>query len=218
MRSSRQSEFKKILKRLETDILSGFFRPKERLIEKNLCQRYHASRGTIRQVLKELEFKQLINHHSNRGAFIAEPTKKEIEDIFGARVLLENYALDSVIQNLDRQTLAQIIIHQGAFEKAVKAKNLRAMMNSNRLFHNGIFQTCGNAIITEMIDQLRKRSHLWQHYIVGQPRRIEKTIEEHRDIVGCLQKGNASKLRKLNKQHLAEGYKSYIEDLTRFHN
>ena len=218
MRSSRQSEFKEILKRLETDILSGFFHPKERLIEKSLCQRYQASRGTIRQVLKELEFKQLINHHSNRGAVIAEPTKKEIEDIFGTRVLLENHALDFVIQNIDRQTLAQVITYQAAFEKAAKAKNLRAIMNSNRLFHNGIFQTCGNVVITEIIDQLRKRSHMWQHYIVGQPGRMQKTIEEHRDIVRCLQTGNASKLKKLNEQHLAEGYKSYMEDLTRFQN
>jgi DNA-binding GntR family transcriptional regulator len=64
-----------------------------------------------------------------------------------------------------------------------------------------------------MIDQLRKRSHIWQHYIVGHADRMKDTIQEHSEIVRCLKKGNGTELKSVNENHLAQGFKSYCEDL-----
>ena len=210
---SNENDFLKTLERLEFDIISGLFRPRERLIEKDLCGRYDASRGTIRKVLRELEFRHLIKHFSNRGALVAEPSKKEMKDIFNARVLLENHALDLAMQNSTGPDIDRVVIHQKAFEYAVGDEKLKGIMESNGLFHQEIYQACGNAIIVEMIDQLRKRSHIWQHYIVGHPDRMKKTIRDHRDIVRCLKEGNAVELKKVNENHLAQGFKSYMDDL-----
>ena len=81
MSDSKENGFRNTLECLEFDIISGFFRPREHLIEKDLCQRYDASRGAIRKVLQELEFRHLIKHFSNRGAVVAEPSKKEMKTI-----------------------------------------------------------------------------------------------------------------------------------------
>lgn len=213
MSLSSENNFVRTLKRLEFDILSGFFKPRERLIEKELCDRYDVSRGAIRKVLQELEFNHLIKHFSNRGATVAEPTKKQLNDIYNTRMLLENYAIDLVMQNAGGLDLYQIKKHQQAFEKAFEDENLKGFMDANRLFHQKIFDAGSNDIILEMIDQLRKRSHIWQHYIVGQPARLQKTIEEHEEIVRCLLCGDAEELKKVNGNHLTQGYKSYMEDL-----
>ncbi len=213
MSYSNENDLLKTLERFEFDIISGFFRPRERLIEKDLSERYQASRGTIRKVLLELEFRHLIKHFSNRGALVAEPSKKEMGDIYNARVMLESYAIDLAMQNSNNLILDQIIIYQKAFEKAVANENLKDIIASNRLFHQEIFKACGNRVVVEMIDQLRKRSHIWQHYIVGHAARMKDTIQEHSDIVGCLKKGNGSELKNVNKNHLTQGFKSYCEDL-----
>jgi DNA-binding GntR family transcriptional regulator len=213
MSYSNENDFLKTLERFEFDIISGFFRPRERLIEKDLGERYHASRGTIRKVLLELEFRHLIKHFSNRGARVAEPSKKEMQDIYNARVMIESYAIGLAIQNSSNLNLDQIIIYQKAFEEAVTDENLKDIIASNGLFHQEIFQACGNRVVVEMIDQLRKRSHIWQHYIVGHAARMQATIQEHGDIVSCLKKGNGAELKNVNKNHLAQGFKSYCEDL-----
>ena len=213
MSYSNGNDFLKTLERFEFDIISGFFRPRERLIEKDLSERYHASRGTIRKVLLELEFRHLIKHFSNRGARVAEPSKKEMEDIYNARVILESYAIDLAMQNSSDLNLDRIIIYRKAFEKAVANENLKDIIASNRFFHQGIFQACGNRVVVEMIDQLRKRSHIWQHYIVGHADRMKATIQEHNNIVRCLKKRNGAELKKVNTNHLAQGFKSYCEDL-----
>ena len=125
---SNENDFLKTLERLEFDIISGLFRPRERLIEKDLCERYDASRGTIRKVLRELEFRHLIKHFSNRGALVAEPSKKEMKDIFNARVLLENHALDLAMQNSTGPDIDRVVIHQKAFEYSVGDEKLKAVL------------------------------------------------------------------------------------------
>jgi len=215
MSSNNNNEFDVILERLEVDILSGFFRPRERLIESELIQKYNVSRGTIRNVLKELNFNHLIELYPNRGATVTEYSTKEMEDIYNARILLEGYAIENCIPNIDEDTLDQIISLAKDFEREVEKKNLRQIVALNRLFHQRIFDKCGNGIISKMINQLRKRSHIWQHYITGRPERLARTIDEHRLIVECIKKGDANELKDINIKHLSEGYKNYMEDLTR---
>ncbi|MEW6673531.1 MAG: GntR family transcriptional regulator [Thermodesulfobacteriota bacterium] len=215
MLPNKNNEFDMLLERLEVDILSGLFRPRERLIESELIQRYHVSRGTIRNALKELNFNHLIELYPNRGAIVAEHCAKEMEDIFNARILLEGFAIKNSIGNIDKDALNEIHSLEKDFEREVEKKNLRQIVSLNRLFHQSIFDKCGNGVIAEIIDQLRKRSHIWQHYVAGHPERLARTIDEHRLIVACIKKGDAVELKNINEKHLSEGYKNYREDLTR---
>ena len=100
-----------------------------------------------------------------------------------------------------------------AFERAFKGGDLRGILNNNRLFHQKIVETCGNGIISEIIDQLRNRSHVWYHYIVSNPARQEDSIKDHKAMIECLVKGDSETLKVINEQHLTRGYKSYSEDL-----
>jgi len=215
MSSYKNNAFNVLLERLEVDILSGFFRPRERLVESELIQKYNASRGAIRNALKELNFNHLVELYPNRGAIVAEHSAREMEDIYNARVLLEGFAIKNSIRNIDKDTLNQILSLEADFKREVAKKNLRQIVALNRLFHQRIFDTCGNGIIAELIDLLRKRSHIWQHYVAGRPERLARTIAEHRLIVECIKKGDAVALKNINEKHLSEGYKSYKEDLTR---
>jgi DNA-binding GntR family transcriptional regulator len=215
MPASKHHDFEMTLYKIEGDILAGRLMPKQRLIESELMQRYRVTRGTIRKVIKELDFQQLVKHHSNRGAVVANPSKKEMEDIYRARAVLEASAVEGVIRNIDADALSRSAAYAQAFEEAFKEHNLRAMIASNRLFHQTIFDTCGNGVIAELIDQLRKRSHIWQHYIVGYPQRMKATFSQHNEILSCIENRDAAQLKRINEEHLMEGYNSFMEDLRR---
>jgi DNA-binding GntR family transcriptional regulator len=215
MPASKHHDFEMTLYKIEGDILAGRLMPEQRLIESELMQRYRVTRGTIRKVIKELDFQQLVKHHSNRGAVVANPSKKEMEDIYRARAVLEASAVEGVIRNIDADALSRSAAYAQAFEEAFKEHNLRAMIASNRLFHQTIFDTCGNGVIAELIDQLRKRSHIWQHYIVGYPQRMKATFSQHNEILSCIENRDAAQLKRINEEHLMEGYNSFMEDLRR---
>ena len=122
MTSPQQSDFERILDILEFKILSNALKPRERLIERELMEAYGINKGTVRKILKELAVKNLINHISNRGAVVAEPTPKEVEDIYHTRVLLESYAIEFVVANMNRAILKKIEAHEIAFEKRNRSK------------------------------------------------------------------------------------------------
>jgi DNA-binding GntR family transcriptional regulator len=209
MASPQQSDFERILDILEFKILSNALKPRERLIERELMEAYGINKGTVRKILKELTVKNLIKHMSNRGAVVTEPTPEEVEDIYHTRVLLESYAIEFVVANMNSTTLKKIEDYEIAFEKSLKEDYIRGIFQYNRKFHQAIFGVCGNKIVSEMIDQLRNRSRIWFHYIRSSPLHRKNSVNDHLAMIECLRHKDAVKLKSLNKSHLTVGFKAY---------
>jgi DNA-binding GntR family transcriptional regulator len=209
------TDYSRALELIEFKIFTNELKPRERLIERELIEEYGISRGAVRQMLKELANKHLIVHNTHRGAVVAEPTAKEVEDIYQARVLLEGYAIDAVVANMQPSIIDQIKAHQRAFEAALKEENLRGLFHHNRLFHGTLFAVCGNDVFIEMIDQLRKRSHIWYRYFTGNPGHRRSSIDDHSQMIACLEECDTARLKRVNKRHLTRGYRRYKEDQRR---
>jgi len=131
MAASKRSTFENCLKKIEYDILCGRFKPRERLIESDLMERYNVNRGTLRKVFKDLKFKQLVAYIPNRGVMVLEPSPKEMEDLFNLRVLLENYALEASVKQMDAKILKRVEKYQMVFEGSIKRKKLKNIIDSN---------------------------------------------------------------------------------------
>jgi DNA-binding GntR family transcriptional regulator len=214
MQSSKE-DFDRILDILEFKILSGILNPRERLIERELVEEYRVSTGMVRKILKELSVKKLIRHLPNKGAVVSEPTLKEVEDIFQARLLLENYALDLVVANMTGAQLERIEKNAELFEDKLREDDLRGIFNFNRMFHESIFENCGNEVVAEMISQLRNRSRIWYHFIRGDNLLKDKSVRDHRKMIEYLRSGDVTALKSLNGDHLTAGYMHYRKNLIR---
>jgi DNA-binding GntR family transcriptional regulator len=136
-----------------------------------------------------------------------------MEDIYKTRILLESYAIDHLPTPMDQSILSRIATQCDAFSDAISRQDFRRVVAANRLFHHTIFAQCGNLLVLDLIDQLRTRSHFWQHYIVGQPDRINRTISEHQVMLDYLKKGEMAALKHVNQTHLTWGYKDFMTDL-----
>src|SRR4030067_2483147 len=82
----------RVTKEIEEALLSGQFKPRERLVEMDLISRFVVSRTVIREALKRLEAKGLIRTTPYRGAVVADLTVEEIEEIYFIRAELEKIA------------------------------------------------------------------------------------------------------------------------------
>jgi len=207
----KKTNFKNLLERIETDILSGKYHPRERLVETDMIERYGATRAAIRKALKELEIKHLIQWVPNRGAMVSEPDKAEMQDIFQARLVLERFAIDNITVPLAKETLAQIAKHMEDYEKAVNSDNFSHHHTANRMFHHSILLQCGNKVIAEIVDNLKYRAHFWQQ-MIGRQKRFEQTLQEHRAMYDALAHGDLKELKRLNTEHLSIGYENFLDD------
>jgi len=82
--------------------------PGQKIIYKDLAKRLGITPTPLIQSLKRLENSRLVNYVPNRGYFVSELTKKEVEQLHDAREALEVYLVPAVIKNLTPQKLDDI--------------------------------------------------------------------------------------------------------------
>ena len=74
---------------LRERIMSGGLAPGNRLIERDLVERYEVARGTVRSALQRLEHEGLVTVEIHRGAFVRQLDKQGLRDLFELRTALE---------------------------------------------------------------------------------------------------------------------------------
>ena len=74
---------------LRERIMSGELRPGERLIERDLVERYEVARGTVRAALRQLEHEGLVAVETHRGAFVRQLNRQALRELFELRTALE---------------------------------------------------------------------------------------------------------------------------------
>lgn len=202
----------KIYKEMEAAILSGYFKPRQRLIEIDLISRFGVSRTVIREVLQKLAAKGLVRSEPYRGAIVADLTVEEIEEIYFVRALIEKAAAKLVIKNIRPQDIKKLKKVAQETEDHLRHRTER-MIEKDGDFHRAIFKTCGNQVLYELIDLLRTKGYIVGYNAWSIPDRIEQSIKEHRQIIQAIEKKNCPLLEKLIIKHLTYSKKSYLAQL-----
>ncbi|MEM8694229.1 MAG: GntR family transcriptional regulator [Pseudomonadota bacterium] len=134
--------------------------PGMKLGEDELAEVYGVSRTTIRAALRSLAHGKLVEIFRNRGAFVAQPSPKEAQEVFEARELLEprtaySAALKATPRDLDRLK-AHIEREHDALHRGDRG---HALYLSGHL-HVEIAKIAAQDILTSFIETLIARSSL----------------------------------------------------------
>jgi DNA-binding GntR family transcriptional regulator len=202
----------RITKEIEEAILSGQFKPRERLIEMDLISRFGVSRTVIREALKRLEAKGLIRTAPYRGAVVADLTIEEIEEIYFVRVELEKIAARLVIKHITPKEVQHLKKLAREVERHLREKT-HQMIEVDSEFHRMIFRACRNRYLHDMIDFLRTKAHIVRFNAWSLPHRIEESIVEHREMIKAIEERNLSQFEKLIVKHLTYSKNSYMSQL-----
>lgn len=197
---------------MEQAILSGQFKPRERLIEMNLIPRYGVSRTVIREALKALEAKGLVRTSPFRGAAVADLTVDEIGEIYFVRMAVEKIAARLIIKNIRPVEIQGLKKLLKEVERHLQKKTER-MIEKDSEFHRAIFRICRNEVLYDIIDWLRTRSHIVGYNAWSLPQRIEQSILEHREILRATEKRDPVQLERVVVKHLTYSKNSYLSQL-----
>ena len=202
----------RVSKEIEEAILSGQFKPRERLVEMDLISRFGVSRTVIREALKKLEAKGLVRATPYRGVMVADLTVEEIEEIYFVRAELEKIAARLVLGHITQSDIQNLKKLSKEVERHLREKSHR-MIEVDSEFHRMIFKACRNSYLYEMIDYLRTKAHIVRFNAWSLPHRIEQSIIEHREIIKAIEERNLSQLEKLIVKHLTFSKNSYMSQL-----
>ena len=169
-----------VFEKLYNAILFGYFKPGERLVERDLSQILGVSRTPIREVLRELERINLVKSEPYKGVFVNKVTIKEANDIFVLRKNLEALAVKLCIENISKDQLKKMESNLDTYKEVLGSENLQKLLELDDQFHSIIYKSTNNNILISTIQNLRT---MIMHYRERSlPLRQTETYKEHKEI------------------------------------
>src|SRR3954465_7543858 len=140
-------------------LLDGTFPGGALLSENELSQQLGLSRTPVRQAFVQLEAEGLLELYPKRGALVVPVAASEIEDVFEARLLVEEHCARRAA-SAGAPLAAQLAEEIADQERAIASGEPTSdFARSDRRFHRAIVGAAGNAILTRLYDALRDRQH-----------------------------------------------------------
>ena len=208
--SEKAGSLAHIVKTLEEEIIFGRLRPRERLIEDTLLQRFDAKRYVVRQALAELERMGIVVKERNKGAMIRDFTAEEVEHIYEMRELLHVRAVERMPLPGSTglvATLRDINARQAA---ANESGEMRDVFNLNDAFHETMFAACGNPYLAESILQYQKLSHAIRSWRIGESVKMQEARIEHDAMIDAIESGDRATLARLVVDHIHPSKDAYL--------
>ena len=196
--------------RIENMILTGAFKPRERLIEAALSGMFGVSRYLVRDTFKILETKGLVSITPFKGVVVCELTRQEVEEIFVIRAALEQVGTRLAMENATPEDLNILRKKVGEIEDAYREDDFVAMVSADTRFHDYIFQMPRNKTLHRMINDLRNRCQIIRYSAWSSPDILRQIMEEHRRIVDAMEARDVVQLNELAERHISHAKQSYL--------
>ena len=200
-----------IARSIEEDIVLGRRLPRERLIEQDLCDRFHTHRGDVRLALYELEKKGLVERIPNRGATVRGLTPLEVTEIYTVREELEVMAVRIIPFPVVEGDIERLEELQRQHAAAIAEGEMLTVFYSNLRFHQALFGLCGNACLIETIDLLAQKVYGIRSYANAFPESLDRARLDHLEMIEALRGARRDELIGLTRRHLKPSPEAYIK-------
>ena len=202
----------KVYEFLRDQILSGNLRPETRLPETELAASMNVSRAPIREALNMLCNDGFVVKVPRHGAIVAPVTRKEIEDNWELRKLIEPYAAKEACGRIPKEELLKI---KKLITDASAAGNYDLYMDSDYRTHSVIYQYVPNSQLQNVLKQAMLNSMRYRFYVENNHPTYDSIIkavcDEHLSLVDALLNEDADLVYETMKQHIENGHDRFEE-------
>lgn len=207
----RSTLHEELVDRLRDLVVEDALKPGEKVPEKELCESFGVSRTPLREALKVLASEGFVVLQANRGARVAQITRKELENTFPVIARLEQLAGELACAHLDAAGLAWIEERHTAMVNAYHARDRQAYFQANQDIHQALIRGAGNEILEGHHKLLAARVRRARFMANLSDDRWAQAIEEHERMMEKLRARDADGLGQLMKLHMMNKFAAHIK-------
>jgi len=190
-----------IARKLREAIANGVLAAGEQLTEAGLAQDLGVSRGPMREAMQRLAQEGLLTSIRNRGLFVMELTRPDVEDIYLVRTAVERAAGLLLISRGDPEDILELRSLLSAMQQASDNEDSAALGQADLAFHEGFvalsrstrLQRTHATLVTETRVCMRVLNQTY-------PDRDDR-LGEHARIVEAIATGDADTMDRLLSEH-----------------
>jgi DNA-binding GntR family transcriptional regulator len=197
--------YEDVAERLREQIFSHELAPGSWLDEQSLAAAFGISRTPMREAIKVLASEGLVTSKMNKGSYVTEVDRRDLEQIFTVLSLLEGQAAKETAINATEAQLTQLDDLHHRLEKAAADRDIGQFFEFNVKFHELIQEIAGNKWMNGVIDDLRKVLKLQRRDSLSRGDRLLSSLLEHREILQAILKRDPIAAELAMRNHLARG-------------
>ncbi|MFJ8248220.1 FadR/GntR family transcriptional regulator [Peribacillus asahii] len=231
MTQPKKKAYQVIVDQINEYFLNGKLKPGDKLpTERDLASRFNVSRTSVREALRKLEIKGIIEIKQGSGSFIKTSENFAVEEISSTimnaekKLIYEMLELRRMLEvecaSLASQRATSEDLHRirEALEMMDYAKNdvdlgLQADLN----FHISIVYASHNSIFLQLIKTLsghmQDTIRATRRQRLANQERNQDTINEHKEIYLAIATGDADQAAQLMEKHITQIRKELTESL-----
>ena len=187
-------------------ILSGVYRPGERLTELRIAAEFGTSQSPVREALRDLESTGLVETRPRRGTYVATVLNKGLSEIYAVRGALEEQATRIATQkgSCDIKLLQK---ETDAMRDAARRGNFDEVADHSVAFHRAVMDAAGNKLLTNiwLSLQIETRTTIT---LLAKGLDLMAIAESHQPIIDAIASGDAENAARVAREH-----QDYFEQL-----
>jgi DNA-binding GntR family transcriptional regulator len=187
-------------------IVSAEYRPGSVLTEASLSRAMGVSRTPVREALLRLEAEGILESTLARGFTLRALSRREAAELYPILAALEALAVQDsgpAVQPVLGTLRAALSELEGCTD-AVRRWQL------DTAWHTTLTSACGNRNLAGLIAQLRTSVSRYELAYMRQVRSREKADQQHREILGALEAGDARRAASLLTEHWHDGKEAML--------
>jgi DNA-binding GntR family transcriptional regulator len=174
----------KLSETLTEAILEGIFKEGDQLIEVDLQKQFGISRTPIRESFRVLEKKGLVEVVPRKGTFVKRISRRDIEEHFPVRSVLEGLAAKQAYPNLSADTLDMMERALARMKIAADNADTKNYWKQHVLFHEIFIDSCGNQLLINLVKMLRMQIMWYRLSYRYYQEDFKKSYRAHEAILG----------------------------------
>src|SRR5579871_1616824 len=211
--------YEQIVQQIEVSILSGELKPGNQLpSERDLAQQFGVSRTAVREAVKALREKGLVEAYTGRGTFVTNGTSQAIRQSLGlmmkigqadgaahlveVREILEPEIAALAAERAEEQHLSMMREAVSIMDR--ERRDSDAFIEADLDFHLALAEGADNPVILSLIDSivgLLREQRMRTFFVEGGPDRGQF---HHKRILAAVEKSDPAAARAAMKAHLEQ--------------
>jgi DNA-binding GntR family transcriptional regulator len=193
----------RIYRALADQIIHGELAPGSKLEEQALAERFAVSRTPVREALRELSARGMIDLLPRRGGVVATVGLEQLADMLEAECEFEALCARLAAQRMSAMEKKQLqLLHEQSAVFVGQDDELR-YLPINQEFHAAIYEGTHNRTIATQVSALRDRLAPFRQSQAGVERRLALSHKEHGDIVAAILSGDSEGAYNAMREHNA---------------
>lgn len=181
-------------------IMNGDIALGTRLVEGRLSEELGVSRMPVREALRELAAEGIVTIEPRRGASVTIFSDEQKRELVEVRATLEALNAKLAAKRHDPRQIAKLekILAEG--HQLTETEDISRLVSMNFRFHEALANVGGNALLQDMIRQLRDRTALL--FLPVSKRRVRQNWQEHAAILRAVINGDGELASLLAARHV----------------